>query len=44
MLDKLVDGYMMAQSHEKQIEAYYREKRKYAGIYLELLYQEYGWH
>lgn len=44
MLDKLVDGYMMAQSHEKRIETYYRQKREYAGIYLELLYQEYGWH
>lgn len=44
MLDKLVDGYMMAQSHEKQIEKFYSKKRNFGNDYLEFLYQEYGWH
>lgn len=43
ILDKLVDGYMFAQSQEKLIEDCYRLNPNLAEMHLELLNQEYGW-
>lgn len=43
MLDKLVDGYMLAQSTEKLTEIYYSVEPHIAETHLDLIYREYSW-
>ena len=43
MLDKLVDGYMLAQSMEKLTEIFYSVDPHLAETHLDLIYREYSW-